>query len=128
MDESQQTISEIPQPPAKREPFINPANARELAAKSHEARRRAAELRAQAVEELHEPQQVDDYVARRIARVRNLIEQAEDKLCVAKDTQDCERLARSIAALSELERVLSGRPSPGAFRPREPKQVAGTGY
>ena len=69
-----------------------------------------------------------DYVSKRIVRVRALIEKAENQLACAVDAQACERLSRSIAALSELERVLSGRPTPGAFRPREPKQGASGGY
>ena len=39
------------------------------------------------------------------------------KLLKARDPLDRERLSRSLAQLQELERILAGRPLPGALRP-----------
>lgn len=61
--------------------------------------------------------QDDDYVVRRLQRVRNQIEQVEAMLEGAAVASEVDRLASAIARLSELERLYAGRPLPGSKRP-----------
>jgi hypothetical protein len=82
----------------------------------------------------------DDYVARRLARVRAQLDTLDDLIAaeMASGKPDAQRLDRYASAQSRLavqEQQLAGRPLPGSRRPREgprcPRLWArtwGTGY
>src|SRR4051794_21661226 len=86
------------------------ANAREMAARSHAARKAAA-LAPQP-----EPQSSDEYVANRITSARAQIDRLTAQARKVTDPLDSERLARAVAQWSEIERILAGRPLPGSKR------------
>lgn len=102
-------------------PLFTTENAREMQARAVEARRRNAELReAERLAALVAAQTAppaSDYVAARLMRVREHIARVDGELAKASEALDIERLARALAALAELERVLDGRPLPGSRRP-----------
>jgi hypothetical protein len=62
-------------------------------------------------------QTTDPYLSDSVLHVRAHIRRVDERLSKATDALDIERLARARSALSEQERVLSGRPLPGALRP-----------
>jgi len=100
---------------------ITSANARELQAKAVQSRREHAEERLKQVE-LHKlaeqlTEQPCDYVTAQIVRVRAHLTKIDDLMVKAVDPLDIDRLARARGQLSEQERILSGRPLPGARRP-----------
>jgi len=109
------------------------ANAGEMAARSHDARRqRAIEIAERAAWPQTTPQIIPEqpaYVAKRLARVREQLDlldkQIESLLSADKvDYQAVERAARSSASLAEQERNLDGRPLPGSMRPRPERRRA----
>jgi hypothetical protein len=57
------------------------------------------------------------YTARRLARVRGQLDLIDGLIERCRDAQKLDRLAAASSKLSELERVLAGRPTPGAHRP-----------
>lgn len=100
---------------------INQGNARALAMRSHEARR---------LRKLHQPLApatvanipLDAYQRRQLARVRQQLDKLSEKfdfiLNESKiDAVAIEKMSRSIATFSDLERILSGRPLPGTNKP-----------
>ena len=97
--------------------------ARELAAKSHEARRRNKELRELAeLEEQNKALMVpqtssESYVDKRLTRVRAQIDMLSDMLEAEQDPQKIDRLANAITRLSGLEREYANRPLPGTLKP-----------
>ena len=95
-------------------PYINGSNARELGLKSAEARRqRKAEL-----EQLKNEASPDQlYTVQRVAEVREQIRAFNEKLNQEDDPMRLDRLVNAIYRLTELERVLSGRPLPGQLKP-----------
>ena len=60
---------------------------------------------------------VDDYIGKRLGRVRLQIDQLDAMLLAERDPQALDRLAAASARLSEQERILAGRPLPGSHRP-----------
>jgi hypothetical protein len=97
---------------------ISTANAREMAAKSHAARRqRAAQAAQRATPTVQMPPVADGFVAERLSRTREHIEQLNRLFAVCSDPHKLDRLASAISRMSEIERVLAGRPLPGSFRP-----------
>lgn len=119
--------------------LFSTANARQMAARSHEARR----LRlAQAESHADSPTAgrapvTDSYLLQRLARVREQLRRLDDWISEelkAKtadgqprqpDGQRIDRLAAASARLTEIERTLAGRPLPGSLRPREPRSRPG---
>jgi hypothetical protein len=120
-------------------PYINPSNASMLAARSWQIRRerKAAALAAEpppqpsqqpasppvleAIREASNP-----WNGSQLACTRAQVERIQRKLSEADEPLDCERLARSLAQLHELVRVLEGRPLPGSRRPVDdpkPRQI-----
>jgi len=97
------------------------ANAKEMAAKSHLARRQRHSAWADAEDSPQFPattaQHGDDYAGRRLARVRMQLDRVDDMMMKESDPQRMDRLASAQARLSEQERVLAGRPLPGSHRP-----------
>lgn len=106
--------------PKKRSCFTS-ANAREMALRAAKARaENKAKREWESLQPKPEPQAPDPnaiYVAQRIVRVRAQIEALDKRLERCKDAKDLKFIADSIAKLAELERVLSGRPAPGQYRP-----------
>lgn len=102
--------------------LINSQNARLMAARSHESRRlRAGQcgLRANPLPQTppQTPQSTRDFLAERLIRVRGLIVRVNELFNAEDDAHKLDRMASALARLSELERVLDGRPLPGSFRP-----------
>ena len=69
----------------------------------------------------------DDYIARRLHRVRAALDRYDDLLLTECDPQKASWLATVIHKLSDLERILAGRPAPGNYRPTAPKRRSGNG-
>ncbi len=105
-------------------PFINAENAADLARKSWDARRQAKAAAEQAEQQKHEQKLLpqDDYIQRRIARVREQIEMLSDMLDQEEDPNKLDRLASAIDRLDEMERKHAGRPLPGSLKPSQPRQ------
>ena len=59
----------------------------------------------------------DEYVSRRLARVRVQIDSLSDDLDKAEDPRDQDRIAAAIERLSRIEQQLANRPLPGTRRP-----------
>jgi DNA repair ATPase RecN len=106
-------------------PFINAENAADLARKSWHARRQAKAAAEQAEQQKHEQKLLpqDDYIQRRIARVREQIEMLSDMLDQEEDPNKLDRLASAIDRLDEMERKHAGRPLPGSLKPSQPKST-----
>ena len=122
-----QPAAEQPQYPKGYFTRITSANAREMAAKSAEARReRKIQRQEAAASPLGEPQN-GGYVASRRACVREQLARVDEMILKEKDPQRLDRLASAQARLSEQERILDGRPLPGAFRPARPRVQPATG-
>lgn len=110
-------------------PLITTANAREMAARSHDSRRKRAEAR-QAARELAAsiPQTTsqqdasDEFITKRLARVRKQLDRLDGMIEKEIDPMKLDRLASAQARLSEQERILAGRPMPGSFRPKKPPE------
>ena len=70
----------------------------------------------------------DDFVNRKVLRVRAQIERVSQLLDKSDEPQAVDRFANALTRLYELERVLAGRPLPGSRRPaqdRAPRAEAG---
>jgi hypothetical protein len=121
--------------PANGKHQFTPENARLMALRSAESRRRkkAAEQLRQAEEQerirqaAQNPLPSDAYVAQRLARVRAQLDRIDGMLLLELDPQRLDRLAAAAARLSEVERTLAGRPAPGAYRPSAPRRRAEPG-
>ena len=94
------------------------ANAREMAARSHEARR---ERSLMAENDPATSANLPDYVAQRLVRVRKQLDRLDRLIMTVEDPQKLDRLASAQARLSEQERILDGRPLPGSLKPKPPK-------
>jgi len=108
--------------------LFNSQNARILAAKSALVRRerRAALSVVPMPEPLKagsKPEKVNDFTEGRIACVRAQLGRIDRMLLTETDPQRLDRLASANAKLSDLERVMSGRPLPGQLRPRASKSL-----
>jgi hypothetical protein len=113
-------------------PRFTAANAREMAAKAHAARRLRLASGKLACETFPEAPQAgqheaaNDYVSRRLVRVRVQLDLVDKRIAeqASKTTVDGQLLNWLCAAqerLAEQERVLDNRPLPGSRRPKEPK-------
>lgn len=109
-------------------PQFSPANAREMAARSHAARKKRT-IERDAAQNLAEPvsqtiadqPKPDEFIARRLARVRKQLRRIDDLLDTETDPAKLDKLASASSRLAEQERVLSDRPLPGSRRPPTPK-------
>ena len=63
------------------------------------------------------PVSPDDYLSERIANTRAHIVRLDKLMLSEVDPQKLQWLATTLAKLSEVERILSGRPNPGHLRP-----------
>lgn len=57
------------------------------------------------------------YLRKRLARVRSQIEDMNERLDKEEDPQAVQWIVNSIYRLTELERVIAGRPLPGQLKP-----------
>ncbi len=107
---------------AQREHAFTSENARIMAARSWEVRRKRALENPPSVPPAQpQPLPCDDYVSRSLARVREHLARIDAQLERTKDEQAIERLVRARGVLGEQERVLDGRPLPGSRRPGKEK-------
>ena len=102
---------------------ITSSNAREMAARSQEARRQRRLAEAERLAAAQEQAGLPDYVAKRLARVRVQLDRIDGMMMTEMDPQKLDRLASAQARLSEQERILDGRPMPGSFKPRTPAKA-----
>lgn len=102
-------------------PLFTPEIARLNAYKSAEVRRANAEARRNGTP----PQAAHDaaYVAARVRQVRKQIDAINRRIEAEDDPQRLDRLVLAVYRLTELERVLSGRPLPGQLKPIAQRQV-----
>lgn len=115
-------VMELHDAPAVKGPPLKfrftPENAREMALRGAQARReRRAEIEA-ALAQTNVP--MDQYVEDQIRRTRAQIARLQDKLDKARDAKNIKALSESLWRLTEVERVLSGRPLPSAKTQRAP--------
>ena len=109
---------------------FSPENAREMAFKALEARRKNKEARKLQAEQdklnqeimLSKPLNLLDnadkaFIDKRIVRVRKQISKLDEMIDDCVDPKQIDQLASALTRLSELERVLSGRPLPGSRKP-----------
>ena len=106
-------------------PLFTSENARELGQRG--AKERWAKAKAREAEE-QEAARVsrivatpDGFTGQIITRTREHIVRLSDMIAAERDAMKLDRLASALSRLSELERVLSGRPLPGSFKPVAPK-------
>lgn len=105
-------------------PFITPANAQQLAAKSHEARRAKIVMLEQTVQTL--VQAPADKLQARARELDALASQLKAQLRGTKDPQDALRLAQAIDKLEQSWARYAGIPMPPKARPmsRRPPPTA----
>jgi len=89
--------------------------------KSREARRLRAEAQANGFSVEPEPDRA--YVSLRVKCVRRQIESVNRRIESESDPMRLDRLVNAVYRLTELERVLSGRPLPGQLKPVAQRQV-----
>ena len=127
-------MPDVLNPPASTKPakrgFFTAENAAKYAALAHAARRQQA-IAATNPEPVVIPQQIappaDNFITRKLARVREQIERVEALLDDADEPQAVDRFCNALTRLYELERILSGRPLPGSRRPaqeRAPRELS----
>lgn len=107
--------------------LFTPETARLASVKAHEARRRQRAARTTAgilatVQPLPDDAAPDGYLRARLACVRAQLERVDAMLLTESDPQRLDRLAAASSRLAEQERVLAGRPAPGAYRPSAPRR------
>ncbi len=100
------------------------ANAKEMAAKSAEVRRKAEQERLAFIAEHGRTADAEpaNYISERLARARKQVDMLSDMLECEEDPQKLDRLASALARLSEIERQLANRPLPGSLKPSQPRQ------
>jgi hypothetical protein len=101
--------------------LITRANARRMAAKSHDARRQRRLAREYPHASPQPIPQLTDYVSLRLTRVRKQLDKVDGMMMKEKDPQKLDRLASAQTRLAEQERIMSGRPLPGSRRPGKEK-------
>lgn len=112
--------------------MITPENAREFqrlgVMRRKQNQRELAEKELQAAIALIAPVVPDDYIATKLVRVRQHLARMDDLLESERDPHAIDRLASAMSKLSEIERILAGRPLPGSRKPSaEPRRrVAST--
>lgn len=97
---------------------ITPETAREMAAKSHEARRQRAEAARNVLPLPQTPSQLAEADLRDIACARAHVDKLDALVTAARDPLDLDRLMRALGAAREQLRILLGRPLPGQLRPK----------
>ena len=98
-----------------------------LARKAAADRRKAAaiieaEAERRRIEAGWTPPTIENYPAKRLSRVRAQLDKLDAMIADEVDPQKLDRLASAQAKLSEQERILDGRPMPGAYRPLKPRK------
>lgn len=136
-----QPVETVEQAPKKKfEHHITKKNARIYAYRSHAARRQRLEkLQGEVLElkdapvkkviqALHETviaeneAPINGYMGKRLACVRTQLERLNAMILVEEDPAKLDKLASATFKLSEMERIIAGRPLPGSRRPsKEPK-------
>lgn len=116
--------------------------ARELAARSNAVQKARRESREAGIENVAVPEVngAEEYIKERIKRTRRQIEMLDRQLNSECERTPCEHchsdgvdakaiksIADAIAKLAEVERILSGRPLPGARRPGKEQAPRRTG-
>jgi len=99
---------------------INPTNAREMALRSWDARRKRKAEALASITNPAPPVASDVYVQEQLIITRAHLERLDKRLATASDALDIDRLARARASLAEQERILAGRPLPGKAKEEKP--------
>lgn len=99
------------------------ANAKQMAARGHEGRRERKRLRELAETTGEQPTSQnsansDGYVVKQLFRTRKQVEMLNRQLESAPDHRAVKSIADALARLTEIERILAGRPLPGSHRPK----------
>lgn len=107
---------------------INAANARELALRSHEARRKrkAAEALCEPITDQSQQQAqalLDDQIARarELRRLRKQLDNFDGLIERETDAKALQMLTNARWKQFETWRILSGMPLPGSFKPMQPR-------
>ncbi len=85
----------------------------------HAERAEQAQAKLQAVtkSEIPQPIPMDEYLARRLERVRKQLDRLDEMILEEEDPQKLDRLVSASSRLEEQERKLSGRFAPGSTKP-----------
>lgn len=140
MSETALILNELPHNTA--EPSLEPITpramrpfsgdyARQMAAKSHEARRlrKAKDERAEQRAQIAALEEEPAYDKLRLIRVRKALDELDKQMAQAikaGESKVVKELADAQAKLSDQERILDGRPLPGSRRPRPEKPTKDT--
>jgi hypothetical protein len=114
-------------PPAKRG-FFTAENAAKYAELAHAARRQQSIADATIANALPLADSADNFVSRKLARVRGQIDVIEKLLDKATEPQAVDRFCNALTRLYDVERILAGRPLPGSRRPREDRGRVSAGW
>lgn len=95
-------------------PLFTPEIAADMARRSHDARKRNEEREQPADADAS---QADVYRTVRLTRTRKQMRRVDAMLTKATDAKELKALCDALARLAEIERILAGRPLPGALRP-----------
>ncbi len=98
-------------------------NAKELAAKSHEARRRNKELR-EAEQNMPQPEQqiAEPELGPDVARVRERLDKLDELMSKAEDDRSWDTLSRAYERMFKVWMVLTKTPFSGSLKPSQPRQ------
>ena len=119
------------QPPATPQPkrgFFTAENAAKYAELAHAARRQQNLADATVANALPLADSADNFVSRKLARVRGQMDVIEKLLDKATEPQAVDRFCNALTRLYDVERILAGRPLPGSRRPREDRARASAGW
>lgn len=127
----------LAEPPSSGKHWLfNADRARVAQRKSVEAKRKMAEREDKVIETINELKAAaivepdDTYRLNRLKATRDALDGLYSDLNAADDAKDQKAICDSIARLSEVERLLAGRPSPGSHRPSslKPKRQTPESY
>jgi hypothetical protein len=113
------TLSQPPSNPRPKRGFFTPENAAKYAALAHAARRQQSLADATVANALPLADPADNFVSRKLARVRGQMDVIEKLLDKATEPQAVDRFCNALTRLYDVERILAGRPLPGSRRPKD---------
>ena len=122
------TLEQPPATPRVKRGFFTAENAAKYAELAHAARRQQVLADAAVANALPLADSADNFVSRKLSRVRGQIDVIEKLLDKSTEPQAVDRFCNAMTRLYEIERILAGRPLPGSRRPREDRARVSAGW
>lgn len=108
--------------------YFTPENAADMAKRGNITRHRNRQLKMEMLKRIQDKLEnldkielscdsTDDYLKERVSRTREKILKIENMIDSCTQPKELDQLASALTRLSELERILSGRPLPGSKKP-----------